>query len=145
MPASLPATTLSCITVKPLHSQLLLTNTLPSCVCRSPGLSLVASLSDAPKPALQGHESVIVVVMEFCDLGSVLRAVTKKAFRPHGKWTYHTTYVSAAYCLAASCTASVAGPLRSNSGCACSKLSGFTCTSVDAQPGALFCRGQRCR
>ena len=32
--------------------------------------------------------------MEFCDLGSLLRAVTKKAFKPHGKWSYHTTYVS---------------------------------------------------
>ena len=42
---------------------------------------------------LQGHDTVIVVVMEFCDLGSLLRAVTKKAFKPHGKWSYHTTYV----------------------------------------------------
>jgi len=37
---------------------------------------------------------VIVVVMEFCDLGSLMRAVNKKAFKPHGKWSYHTTYVS---------------------------------------------------
>lgn len=42
----------------------------------------------------QGHDTVIVVVMEFCDLGSLLRAVNKKAFKPHGKWSYHTTYVS---------------------------------------------------
>ncbi len=32
--------------------------------------------------------------MEFCDLGSLMRAVNKKAFKPHGKWSYHTTYVS---------------------------------------------------
>ena len=43
---------------------------------------------------MQGQDTVIVVVMEFCDLGSLLRAVTKKAFKPHGKWSYHTTYVS---------------------------------------------------
>lgn len=42
---------------------------------------------------LQGQDTVIVVVMEFCDLGSLQRAVNKKAFKPHGKWTYHTTYV----------------------------------------------------
>ncbi|KAL3138446.1 hypothetical protein ABBQ32_006236 [Trebouxia sp. C0010 RCD-2024] len=42
---------------------------------------------------LKGQDTVIVVVMEFCDLGSLQRAVNKKAFKPHGKWTYHTTYV----------------------------------------------------
>lgn len=36
----------------------------------------------------------MAVVMEFCDLGSLMRAIKKKAFKPHGKWTYHTTYVS---------------------------------------------------
>ncbi|KAL3143112.1 hypothetical protein ABBQ38_003385 [Trebouxia sp. C0009 RCD-2024] len=40
----------------------------------------------------RGQDTVIVVVMEFCDLGSLLRAVNKKAFKPHGKWSYHTTY-----------------------------------------------------
>ncbi len=43
---------------------------------------------------MQGQDTVIVVVMEFCDLGSLLRAVNKKAFKPHSKWSYHTTYVS---------------------------------------------------
>jgi len=43
---------------------------------------------------VQGQDTVIVVVMEFCDLGSLMRAVNKKAFKPHGKWSYHTTYVS---------------------------------------------------
>ncbi|DBA71006.1 TPA: hypothetical protein ACH3X2_011438 [Trebouxia sp. C0005] len=41
---------------------------------------------------LKGQDTVIVVVMEFCDLGSLMRAVNKKAFKPHGKWSYHTTY-----------------------------------------------------
>lgn len=50
-------------------------------------------LTDVVIPDFQGHDTVIVVVMEFCDLGSLLRAVTKKAFKPHGKWSYHTTYV----------------------------------------------------
>ena len=48
---------------------------------------------DLTNPDVQGHDTVIVVVMEFCDLGSLLRAVNKKAFKPHGKWSYHTTYV----------------------------------------------------
>ena len=65
-----------------------------------------------------------MVVMEFCDLGSVLRAVTKKAFRPHGKWTYHTTYVSAAYCLTMSCTGSLSWAFQTGSMCACSRLPG---------------------
>lgn len=52
---------------------------------------------------LQGHDTVIVVVMEFCDLGSLLRAVTKKAFKPHGKWSYHTTYVRLTQLLITSC------------------------------------------
>ena len=108
-------------------------------------VSVIASGADASAPALQGHESVIVVVMEFCDLGSVLRAVTKKAFRPHGKWTYHTTYVSAACCLAVSWTGSSAGPPRLR---ACVHAAGClvtTCRDVHVQPGALFCRGHRCR
>ena len=29
---------------------------------------------------MQGQDTVIVVVMEFCDLGSLMRAVNKKAF-----------------------------------------------------------------
>ncbi|KAK9808759.1 hypothetical protein WJX72_003116 [[Myrmecia] bisecta] len=41
---------------------------------------------------LEGARAVMVVVMEYCDLGSLMRAVTKKAFKPHGKWSYHTTY-----------------------------------------------------
>lgn len=39
--------------------------------------------------------------MEYCDLGSLFRAIGKKVFRPHGKWTYHTTYVSHLHCLLA--------------------------------------------
>ena len=37
-----------------------------------------------------------MVVMEFCDMDTLLRAIQKKAFQPHGKWSAHTTYVSAA-------------------------------------------------
>ena len=44
--------------------------------------------------ALQGGKAVIVVVMEFCDMDTLLRAIQKKAFQPHGKWSAHTTYVS---------------------------------------------------
>ena len=43
---------------------------------------------------LQGGKAVIVVVMEFCDMDTLLRAIQKKAFQPHGKWSAHTTYVS---------------------------------------------------
>ena len=43
---------------------------------------------------MQESEAFMVVIMEYCDLGSLLRAISKKAFRPHGKWSYATTYVS---------------------------------------------------
>ncbi len=43
---------------------------------------------------LQESQAFMVVIMEYCDLGSLLRAISKKAFRPHGKWSYVTTYVS---------------------------------------------------
>ena len=71
--------------------------------CLQTGLSCTFSLLssffiDAFFLALQGHDTVIVVVMEFCDLGSLMRAVTKKAFKPHGKWSYHTTYVRPSQC-----------------------------------------------
>lgn len=56
---------------------------------------------------LQGQDTVIVVVMEFCDLGSLLRAVHKKAFKPHGKWSYHTTYVSQAHQTCYTCASSL--------------------------------------
>ena len=42
----------------------------------------------------QGGKAVVVVIMEFCDMGTLLRAITKQAFKPHGKWKLHTTYVS---------------------------------------------------
>ena len=41
---------------------------------------------------LQEAQAVMVVVMEFCDLQSLHRAITKKAFKPHGKWSKQTTY-----------------------------------------------------
>ena len=34
-----------------------------------------------------------MVVMEFCDMDTLLRAIKKKAFQPHGKWKQRTTYV----------------------------------------------------
>lgn len=41
-----------------------------------------------------GHaEAVMAVVMEHCDVGSLAKAIRKQAFRPHGRWTYHMTYV----------------------------------------------------
>lgn len=36
---------------------------------------------------------MIVVVMEYCDMDTLLRAIKKKAFQPHGKWKQRTTYV----------------------------------------------------
>ena len=39
------------------------------------------------------NEAVMVVVMEFCDLWSLQRAISKKAFKPHGKFTDQATYV----------------------------------------------------
>lgn len=47
---------------------------------------------------LQGGKAVVVVIMEFCDMGTLLRAITKQAFKPHGKWKLHTTYVRSAAC-----------------------------------------------
>ena len=45
------------------------------------------------KIGLQESQAFMVVIMEYCDLGSLLRAISKKAFKPHGKWSYATTYV----------------------------------------------------
>ena len=39
------------------------------------------------------NEAMMVVVMEFCDLWSLQRAISKKAFKPHGKFTDQATYV----------------------------------------------------
>ncbi|KAK9833634.1 hypothetical protein WJX74_001172 [Apatococcus lobatus] len=41
---------------------------------------------------LEESQAFMVVIMEYCDLGSLLRAISKKAFKPHGKWSYATTY-----------------------------------------------------
>lgn len=53
------------------------------------------------------HEAMMVVVMEFCDLWSLQRAISKKAFKPHGKFTDQATYVSfpikAIFALISSC------------------------------------------
>ncbi len=38
-------------------------------------------------------EVLMVVVMEWCDLGSLATAIRKQRFRPHGKWTFTSTYV----------------------------------------------------
>lgn len=43
---------------------------------------------------MQGGKAVVVVIMEYCDMGTLLRAIAKQAFKPHGKWKLHTTYVS---------------------------------------------------
>ena len=40
-------------------------------------------------------QALMVVVMEFCDLGALRKALKRRAFVPHGKWTFQTTYVSA--------------------------------------------------
>ena len=43
---------------------------------------------------MQGPGAMMVVVMEFCDLQSLHRAITKKVFKPHGKFSKQATYVS---------------------------------------------------
>lgn len=43
---------------------------------------------------LTSQEALMVVVMEYCDLGSLRKAITRRAFVPHGKWSFQTTYVS---------------------------------------------------
>ena len=55
---------------------------------------------------VQGGKAVVVVIMEFCDMGTLLRAITKQAFKPHGKWKLHTTYVRALHQLPAAAKAS---------------------------------------
>lgn len=42
---------------------------------------------------MMDNEAMMVVVMEFCDLWSLQRAISKKAFKPHGKFTDQATYV----------------------------------------------------
>ena len=42
----------------------------------------------------KASEAVTVVVMEFCDLQSLHRAIMKKVFKPHGRFTRQATYVS---------------------------------------------------
>ena len=42
-------------------------------------------------------EVLMVVVMEWCDLGSLATAIRKQRFRPHGKWAFKSTYVR--FCL----------------------------------------------
>ena len=43
--------------------------------------------------SMMENEAMMVVVMEFCDLWSLQRAISKKAFKPHGKFTDQATYV----------------------------------------------------
>lgn len=50
-------------------------------------LTLLGLLLSLPGP-------VQVVVMEYCDLGALRKALKRRAFVPHGKWTFQTTYVS---------------------------------------------------
>ena len=43
--------------------------------------------------SLAPSEVLMVVVMEWCDMGSLASAIRKQRFRPHGKWPFKTTYV----------------------------------------------------
>ncbi|KAK9812523.1 hypothetical protein WJX73_005727 [Symbiochloris irregularis] len=47
---------------------------------------------EAADSSFEGGKAVVVVIMEFCDMGTLLRAIAKQAFKPHGKWKLHTTY-----------------------------------------------------
>ena len=40
----------------------------------------------------------MVVVMEYCDLGSLRKALRRRAFLPSAKWPFQTTYVRACRC-----------------------------------------------
>jgi serine/threonine protein kinase len=42
--------------------------------------------------ALSSHQALLVVVMEYCDLGSLHRALQRRAFLPSPKWPLHRTY-----------------------------------------------------
>ena len=44
---------------------------------------------------LTAGDMLMLVVMEHCNLGSLASAIAKHRFQPHGKWAFHTTYVSA--------------------------------------------------
>ena len=43
--------------------------------------------------SLARSEVLMVVVMEWCDLGSLAASIRKQRFRPHGKWPFKSTYV----------------------------------------------------
>lgn len=49
-------------------------------------------MPELAESSFEGGKAVVVVIMEFCDMGTLLRAITKQAFKPHGKWKLHTTY-----------------------------------------------------
>lgn len=43
------------------------------------------------------HDAVLAVVMEFCDVGSLGRALSKGAYLPSAKWSADVTHVSGAH------------------------------------------------
>ena len=45
---------------------------------------------------LAAGDVLMLVVMEWCDLGSLASAIAKRKFQPHGKWAFRTTYVRTA-------------------------------------------------
>lgn len=61
------------------------------------------------------NEAMMVVVMEFCDLQSLHRAITKKVFKPHGKFSKQATYVSSL----TTCFSFISATAKHNTGCLC--------------------------
>lgn len=58
---------------------------------RPPGSSQLLNVREVR--GLAPADVLMLVVMEWCDLGSLAIAIAKRKFQPHGKWGFHTTYV----------------------------------------------------
>lgn len=66
---------------------------MPSCVAMRAGGG-VKSVFEMESLTLEGNEALMVVVMEYCDLGSLRKALKRRCFVPNAKWSFQTTYVS---------------------------------------------------
>ena len=58
-----------------------------------PGPGRVQPLEAREARGLGGTEVLLLLVMEWCDLGSLAAAIRARKFQPHGKWGFTTTYV----------------------------------------------------
>eukprot|EP00884_Botryococcus_braunii_P009555 jgi/Botrbrau1/18600/Bobra.0367s0041.2 len=62
---------------------------LPHLAHRKSSSASVLKVISSPEEATT---AVVLVVMEFCDVGSLHRAIQKKSFKPHGPWGFQLTY-----------------------------------------------------